>query len=387
MTHTLRLPTAEGRTEPYTPRPEPAYTVPEGPPRCRVAYAAAHVVSDPYADNTPGAPAVLDWDRTLAFRHELWRWGFGVAEAMDTAQRGMGLDWPTAAELVRRSAAEARSVGGRLVAGVCSDHLTSPEPGLAEVTAAYLEQLAVVEEAGAVPVIMASRALARAATGPDDYLTVYAKVLDQVSGPAVLHWLGEMFDPQLRGYWGSTDLDAASGTVLTLLRAHAERIDGIKVSLLDAERERWLRAQLPAGVRLYTGDDFHYSELVLGDADGHSDALLGVLAAIAPPASQALRALDAGDVPGYRAAMEPTVPLGRLLFTAPTQHYKTGIVFLAWLNGHQPHFGMVNGAQSARSLTHLAELFRRADHAGALLHPELAVRRMRALLEVHGLTN
>ncbi|WP_413798120.1 dihydrodipicolinate synthase family protein [Streptomyces iranensis] len=384
MTHALHLPVSGGRTALHTLGAPGAFTPPPAAPRSRVAYAAAHVVADPYGDNTPGAPAVLDWDRTLAFRRELWRWGFGVAEAMDTAQRGGGLDWPTAAELIRRSGAEARAAGGRLVAGVSTDQLTAGTPTLDDVTAAYLEQLSVVEETGATPVIMASRALAAVARTPEDYLGVYEKVLGQTSGPVVLHWLGEMFDPQLRGYWGSDDLDAASETVLGLLGTYASRVEGIKLSLLDADRERAFRARLPHGVRLYTGDDFHYCELIQGDDGGYSDALLGVFAAIAPAASQALQALDGGDVDGYRAAMEPTVPLGRHLFTAPTRHYKTGVVFLSWLNGHQDHFSMVGGAQSARSLTHLAELFRLADRAGVLSAPDLATARMRTFLQING---
>jgi Protein of unknown function (DUF993) len=384
VTRTLRLPVSAGRTEPYTAGAPGTFTPPAAGFRRRVAYAAAHVVADPYAGNTPGSPAALDWERTLAFRHELWRWGFGVAEAMDTAQRGAGLHWPAAAELIRRSAAEARSVGGRIVAGVGTDQLTAPRPALDDVTAAYLEQLAVAEDAGAVPVVMASRALAASARTAEEYLAVYDKVLSQASGPVVLHWLGAVFDPQLRGYWGSEDLDTAADTVVALLHTHASRVDGIKLSLLDAGRERALRRRLPEGVRLYTGDDLHYSDLILGDEHGHSDALLGVLAAIAPAASQALQALDAGDPDAYRRAMEPTVPLGRHLFAAPTYRYKTGVVFLAWLSGHQDHFTMVDGAQSGRSLTHLAEVFRLADHAGVLPDPDLATARMRTFLQLNG---
>ncbi|QLH20678.1 dihydrodipicolinate synthase family protein [Streptomyces sp. Rer75] len=388
MTRTLHLPVSAGGLQPYTPgHAFGPYTPPRSPLTSRVAYAAAHVVADAHAEQPPGSPAVLDWDRTLAFRHELWRWGFGVAEAMDTAQRGMGLDWPTAAELIRRSAADARSVGGRIVAGVSTDQLTAPQPSLDDITAAYLEQLAVAEEAGATAVVMASRALASVARTPEDYLTVYDRILSQVSQPVVLHWLGDMFDPRLRGYWGSVDLDAATETVLTIMHAHASRIDGIKLSLLNADRERALRRRLPVGVRLYTGDDFNYSDLILGDADsGHSDALLGVFAAIAPAASQALQALDKGDVDAYRALMEPTVPLGRHLFETPTFHYKTGVVFLAWLGGHQDQFTMINGAQTNRSLIHLAQLFRLADQTGLLRDPDIAAGRMYSFLELHGAT-
>ncbi|MFI6375679.1 dihydrodipicolinate synthase family protein [Streptomyces sp. NPDC050546] len=388
MTRTLYLPVPGGGLEPYTPRDSSRpYTPPHTPLTSRVAYAAAHVVAEAHTDSSPAETTGLDWDRTLAFRHELWRWGFGVAEAMDTAQRGMGLDWPTAAELIRRSAAEARSVGGRIVAGVSTDQLTAPEPSLAAITEAYLEQLAVTEEAGATAVVMASRALAAAPRTPEDYVTVYDRILGQVSQPVVLHWLGDMFDPQLRGYWGSVDLDAATDTVLAIINAHAPRIDGIKLSLLDADRERALRRRLPAGVRLYTGDDFNYSELILGDADsGHSDALLGVFAAIAPAASQALQALDKGDVDAYRALMDPTVPLGRHLFETPTFHYKTGVVFLAWLNGHQDHFTMINQSRTSRSALHLAQLFRLADGTGLLRDSEVAADRMHSFLHLHGAT-
>ncbi|WP_033289269.1 dihydrodipicolinate synthase family protein [Amycolatopsis jejuensis] len=351
---------------------------PAAPFRSRIAYAAAHVVPDAAADNTPGAPPKLDWDRTLAFRHELWRWGFGVAEAMDTAQRGMGLDWPTAAELIRRSAAEARSAGARIAVGVGTDQVT--DPSLPQVMAAYREQLAVAEDAGATPILMASRALAQVARSADDYAEVYDSLLAEVSRPVILHWLGDAFDPQLAGYWGSADLDDAAETVLSLISRHAKRIDGIKLSLLDADRERSLRQRLPAGVRMYTGDDFHYSELIEGDGTGYSDALLGVFAAIAPAASHALQALDNGDAATYRKVLAPTVPLARQLFAAPTYHYKTGIVFLAWLNGHQDHFGMVNGAQHGRSRAHLTEVFRLADQAGLLRDPELAVHRMQTFL-------
>ncbi|WFE48420.1 dihydrodipicolinate synthase family protein [Verrucosispora sp. WMMD1129] len=357
---------------------------PDGPPRTRVAYAAAHVVADPAADNTPGTPAVLDWDRTLAFRRHLWSYGLGVAEAMDTAQRGMGLDYPATRELIRRSAAEARSVGGRIVAGATTDQLPPGPATLAEVTAAYRAQLEDVQAAGAVPVLMCSRHLAAAARGPEDYLRVYDELLHAADGPVVLHWLGPMFDPALSGYWGTADLDLAADTVVELLKAHAARVDGIKVSLLDAGREVALRRRLPAGVRLYTGDDFHYPELIRGDDAGHSDALLGVFAAIAPAASAAFAALDRGDLTRYDEIFAPTVPLARHLFAAPTWYYKTGIVFLAWLAGHQEHFTMVGGLQSGRSPEHLGTLLSLADAAGLLPDAELAAARARAFFTVAG---
>ncbi|WP_411970728.1 dihydrodipicolinate synthase family protein [Micromonospora peucetia] len=357
---------------------------PAGPPASRIAYAAAHVVADPSAENTPGTPAVLDWDRTLAFRHHLWSYGFGVAEAMDTAQRGMGLDYPATRELIRRSAAEARAVGGRIVAGVGTDQLPPGPATLAEVTRAYREQFDDVRAAGARPVLMCSRHLAAAARSREDYLRVYDELLTAADEPVVLHWLGPMFDPALAGYWGSADLDEAADAVVELIKAYDTRVDGIKVSLLDADREVALRRRLPAGVRLYTGDDFHYPELIRGDVSGHSDALLGVFAAIAPAAAAALAALDRGELAAYDEIFAPTVPLARHIFAAPTWHYKTGIVFLAWLAGHQDHFTMVGGAQSGRSPAHLATLLTLADAAGLLPDADLAAARARAMFTVAG---
>lgn len=379
----IMLPGPDGLS-PFRLQEPPSFDLPGTPSRSRVVFAAAHVVADPLGDNSPGAPAAVDWGATLAFRHRLWSLGLGVADAMDTAQRGMGLDWDATRELIARSGAEARATGGSLACGAGTDQLTLPAISFDQVIAAYEEQAAVVEAAGAQVVLMASRALAALARGPEDYLRVYGRVLDQVRRPVILHWLGEMFDPALAGYWGSTDLDLATETVLDLIKEHADRIDGIKVSLLDAEREVALRRALPPGVRLYTGDDFHYPELVRGDALGHSDALLGVFDPIASPAAAALHALDRGDTHRYDQLMAPTVPLARKLFAAPTSQYKTGIVFLAWLAGHQQHFTMVAGAQSGRSLPHLVDVFRLADAACVLPDPDLAVDRMRRLLAVAG---
>jgi hypothetical protein len=381
----LVLPGADGQLAPYRMLGRPLPTAAAPPARSRIAYAAAHVVADPLADNTPGRPARLDWDATLEFRHHLWRHGLGVADAMDTAQRGMGLDWAATAELVRRSAAEAATVGGALVCGAGTDQLPPGEHDLAAVLHAYEEQLEVLENAGAGVVLMASRALAACATGPADYAKIYGALLEQVRRPVLLHWLGPMFDPALTGYWGSADLDVATDAFLQIIAAHPDKVDGVKVSLLDADREVALRRRLPEGVRCYTGDDFHYPELILGDGHGYSDALLGVFDPIAAAASAALAALDAGDEDGYRRIFAPTVPLARLVFAEPTFHYKTGIVFLAWLAGHQTHFSMVSGMQSARSLPHLGQLFVLADRAGLLPDPDLAAARMRALLAVAGL--
>jgi hypothetical protein len=370
--------------ERYELRGGSGYPPPAGPAQSRIAYAAAHVVADPTAENGFGCPAVLDWDATLAFRHHLWSYGLGAAEAMDTAQRGMGLDYPATRELIRRGAAEARAAGGRIVAGVGTDQLPPGPATLDEIRRAYAEQLTDVLDAGAQPVVMCSRHLAAAASSADDYLHVYGGLLELTDRPVLLHWLGPMFDPALAGYWGSDDLDKAADTVLTLISASPATIEGIKVSLLDAGREVALRRALPPGVRLYTGDDFHYPELIRGDEAGHSDALLGIFAAIAPAAAAALAALDEKDLDGYDRILAPTVPLSRHLFGAPTFYYKVGIVFLAWLAGHQDHFTMVGGLQSGRSPVHLAELLKLADAAGLLPDAELAAARARAYFTVAG---
>ncbi|GIM98031.1 DUF993 family protein [Paractinoplanes toevensis] len=342
----------------------------------RIAYAAAPVTADQHAENIPGAPAALDWDATLRFRHHLWSYGFGVAEAMDTAQRGAGLDYPATRELIRRSAAEAT---GPIVAGVGTDQLPPGPATIDDIRKAYAEQLADVQEAGAQPVLMCSRHLAAAARDADDYRRVYGELLSQADGPVLLHWLGEAFDPLLAGYWGGDDV------VRSIINDHADKVDGIKMSLLDASREIDMRRALPEGVRMYTGDDFNYPSLIKGDSSGYSHALLGVFAVIAPPAAAALRALDAGDLPAYDRIMDATVPLARHLFAAPTYHYKTGIVFLNWLAGHQDHLTMVGGAQAGRSPSHLLTLMRLADEAGILPDADLAAARAQAWLTTVGL--
>ncbi|MBO0828647.1 MAG: dihydrodipicolinate synthase family protein [Streptosporangiales bacterium] len=379
---TLRLPVPDGTVRPYTFTGRKPPPPPDGPARSRIAYAAVHVVADPLADNTPGRPARLDWDATLAYRHHLWRHGLGVADAMDTAQRGMGLDWPATRELIRRVGAEPGR--GALVCGAGTDQLPARVERLDDVTEAYLEQCQVVEDAGATVALMASRQLAAVARGPDDYPAVYGKVLRQLTRPALLHWLGPMFDPALTGYWGSADLDAATESVLGIVDEHADRIDGVKVSLLDAAREAAFRCRLPDGVRCYTGDDFGYPELIRGDENGASDALLGVFDPIAPVAAAALHALDAGDGAAYERWLAPTVPLARHLFGEPTYHYKTGIVFLSWLAGHQEHFTMVSGMQGARSVPHLARAAVLADEACLLPDAELAAARLGTFLAVAG---
>jgi hypothetical protein len=351
----------------------------------RIAFAAAHVVADPRGENVPGAPAVIDWDATLAFRSHLFCYGLGVAEAMDTAQRNMGLDWPATQQLITRSAALAREQGARIASGAGTDQLSGPASSLSEVTRSYLEQVEFVEAAGSQVIMMASRQLAAVARSAEDYLSVYSTVLTQAARPVILHWLGEMFDPQLSGYWGSIDIPTATRTFLDLVEEHSAKVDGVKVSLLSAEHEQQLRAVLPSGVRLYTGDDFNYPELIEGDGVHHSDALLGAFAAIAPAAAAALRALDDDDIETYRREMAPTVPLSRHVFATPTYYYKTGIAFLAWLNGHQDGFVMVGGLQSARSILHLARVFELANEAQLLTDPELAAHRLGSLLATAGL--
>jgi hypothetical protein len=391
---TLKLPRADGTLAPFTPRAAVTWPKPSVPVRWnRVAFAAAHVVADPRAAIDPWLGTAIDWDTTLAFRRHLWSHGFGVAEAMDTAQRGMGLDWPTSLALIRRSVAEARGIPGAVVfSGAGTDHLPpGVTPNLDEIVAAYAAQCEAIEDAGGRIVLMASRALAAVARSPDDYVRVYGHVLEQVREPVILHWLGEMFDPALAGYWvgagglaSDPDHARASDVCGAVIAANADKVDGVKVSLLDKAKEVALRARLPQGVRMYTGDDFNFAELIGGDATGHSDALLGIFDAIAPAASAALTALADGDRARFDAILGPTVPLSRHIFAAPTRFYKTGVVFLAWLNGHQTHFTMVGGQQSARSLVHLAELFRLADAAGLLRDPQLAAARMRTFLAMNG---
>ena len=356
------------------------------PPFPRIAFAAAHVVADPLAEQDPWLDTAIDWDRTVAFRRHLWSLGLGVAEAMDTAQRGMGLDWKTAQLLIRRSLDAMGDVPGAVMAsGAGTDHLLpGPDVTVDDVIRAYEEQCETVEAMGGRIILMASRALAKAARSPADYERVYGHILGQVNEPVIIHWLGEMFDPALEGYWGNSDHREAMKVALAVLRDNAAKVDGIKISLLDDRKEVEMRRQLPRSVRMYTGDDFNFAELIAGDADGHSDALLGIFDPIAPAVGGALAALSRNDLSTYYDILTPTVPLSRHIFRAPTRFYKTGVVFMAWLNGHQDHFVMVGGQESARSIRHLAELFRLADAAGLLQDPDMAVSRMKALLATHG---
>jgi hypothetical protein len=390
---TITLPATGGTLARYALRGPGGFT-PAAPGTTfnRIAFSAAHVVADARAANDPWLDCAIDWDTTIAYRRRLWGMGLGVAEAMDTAQRGMGLDWPTSLELIRRSIDAARDMPGAFLASGCgTDHL-APEAAKSvdDVIRAYEEQMAAIEKLGGKLIVMASRALARVASGPADYERVYDRVLRQARQPVILHWLGDMFDPALKGYWGSLDVPAAMDTALGVIAANAAKVDGIKISLLDKDHEIAMRRRLPPGVRMYTGDDFNYAELIAGDGVGatatqqHSDALLGIFDAIVPAASAALAALTAGDTARFHAILAPTVPLSRHIFRAPTRFYKTGVVFMAWLNGHQDHFTMVGGQQSTRSLPHFAELFRLADAAGLIEQPELAVRRMKTLLALHG---
>lgn len=385
--HQLVLPNGDGSLSTHTligtQTPRPA-----SPPQFnRIAYAAAHVVSDPLKDARPWNDPAIDWEATMAFRHHLWSLGFKIAEAMDTSQRGMGLNWSGAQELIRRSLAEAKNVAGAdLASGAGTDHLDPAEAkSLDDVIKAYETQAGFIEKHGGRFIMMASRALARTARSPDDYTRVYSRILTQAREKVVLHWLGDMFDPQLKGYWGSENFDDALDTVIGIIEANRDKVEGIKISLLEERYEIALRNRLPEGVLCFTGDDFNYAPLIEGDGNRHSHALLGIFDAVAPQASNALSALAAGDNTRFRAIIEPTVPLSRKIFEAPTQYYKAGVVFLAWLNGHQNHFTMPAGMQSARGILHYADIFRLADQANVLDQPDLAIRRMKGLLAVHGI--
>jgi len=378
----LKLPRQGGQLYTYTPENRGTWDVPKGKGfRKRIAFSAAHVVADPFSGTDPLHDSHIDWDSTMQYRHHLWSHGLAVAEAMDTAQRGMGLNWNQAKELISRSIKEARSVDGRIACGAGTDHMT-PHSGIAldDVLAAYEEQCAFVEQEGGQIILMASRALAACAKGPEDYAYIYGKLLDQITSPVIIHWLGDMFDPALKGYWGYEDIDKAMDVCLRIIEQNEEKVDGIKISLLDKHREIEMRRLLPDSVNMYTGDDFNYPELIEGDNKGYSHALLGIFDAIAPAASAALHAMDEGNIDRYHSILEKTVPLSRHIFQTPTYAYKTGVVFMAYLNGHQTHFKMVGGTEGARSIVHLAELFVLADQAGLLENPELAVHRKNNML-------
>jgi hypothetical protein len=388
----INLPTDVGKLETFILSEPRAYPDKASASFNRIAFSAAHVVADARAANDPWIDCAVDWEQTLRYREYLWDLGLGVAEAMDTAQRGMGLDWPTSLELIQRAvgagkAWEARNGRPALIfSGAGTDQLDpAVVRSIDDVIGAYEEQMGLIEKAGGRLIVMASRALARVATSPTDYATVYARVLSQAKEPVIIHWLGEMFDPALAGYWGHADHTLAMATALDVVAAHAAKVDGIKISLLDKDKEIAMRRRLPKGVRMYTGDDFNYAELIAGDQHGYSDALLGIFDAIAPAASAALGALASGDRARFDDILAPTVPLSRHIFRAPTRFYKTGVVFMAYLNGLQDHFAMVGAQQGARSIVHLAEVFRLADRAGLLRDPGLARERMARVLAVHGI--
>jgi Protein of unknown function (DUF993) len=383
----LKLPKADGSLEDYRLAASRTFPVRLEGTLNRVAFAAAHVVANPLADVDPWLTAAIDWDRTIAFREHIWDLGLGVAEAMDTAQRGMGLDWPTSLELITRSVRAAKARSNALVfSGAGTDHLAVENTKtLHDVIRAYEEQISAIEKVGGRVILMASRALAKLGRNADDYAKVYDRVLSQAGEPVIIHWLGDMFDPALADYWGMADLDKAMDVAVAIINANAAKVDGVKVSLLDKRREIDMRRRLDERVKMYTGDDFNYAELIAGDKKGHSHALLGIFDAIAPAASYALSRLAAGDKAGFHDVLGPTVPLSRHIFKTPTRFYKTGVVFMAYLNGHQDHFTMIGGQESARSTVHLAELFRLADKAGLLLNPELATRRMKVVLALRGI--
>ena len=385
----MLLPVSSGALVDYKLSAEPLVPRPPRTPFKRIALAAAHVVPDPATGHDPWlGPPAMDWDSTLRVRHWLWDQGLGLAEAMDTAQRGMGLDWPTAEELIRRTMAEAKSrpLAPLVACGAGTDHM--PPDRLrdeAAITAAYETQIETIEDAGGQVILMATRALPAIGASAEVYERVYGRLLSQAQAPLILHWLGDMFDPALKGYWGSTDAATAADTVLAIIKANIPKVDGIKISLLDQSHEETFRKRLPGNVRLYTGDDFNYADLIAGDGKHYSHALLGIFTAIAPAASRALEAQAQGDMDAYHALLGPTIPLSREIFRAPTQFYKAGIAFLSWLNGIQPHFIMPAGLQSSRGICHYAEVFRLADKARLLMRPELAAARMSALLYLHGI--
>jgi hypothetical protein len=387
MPVTLRLPRADGSLTSYTLSGQPAITAPPGPIKSRVAYAAVHIVADPRAAINPTLDVALDWDATLAYRRYLYSLGLAVSEAMDTSQRGMGFPWKDAKELIKRAVEDAKTIPGAVIASGAGtdDLLPSPKVTIADVEAAFEDSCGYIESVGGRIILMASRALAACAKSPDDYVKVYARILGQVKEPVIIHWLGEMFDPALAGYWGSPDLDRAADTLVAIVNDHAAKIDGVKISLLDQKREIAMRRRFPKSVRMYTGDDFDYPTTIGGDAQGYSDALLGIFDVIAPAASAALTALDAGDRARFDAILAPTLPLSRHVFGAPTRFYKTGVVFAAYLNGHQSHFRMVGGMESARSVVHLAEQFVLMDKAALLRDPDLAAGRMRHVLALAGI--
>lgn len=382
----LKLPRADRSIETYRLAASRTFPAKLEGPLNRIAFSAVHTVADTFADNDPWLSVAVDWDKTIAFREHVWDLGLGVAEAMDTAQRGMGLDWPTSLDLITRSVSAAKHRNALVFSGAGTDHLAVEDANsLDDVIRAYEEQISAIEKVGGRIILMASRALAKIGRNADDYAKVYDRVLSGVAQPVIIHWLGDMFDPALTGYWGTRDLDKAMDTAVAIINGNAAKVDGVKVSLLDKQREIDMRRRLDKHIRMYTGDDFNYAELIAGDEQGFSHALLGIFDAIAPAASYALSRLAAGDETGFHDVLGPTVPLSRHIFKAPTRFYKTGVVFMAYLNGHQDHFTMVGGQESARSMLHLAELFRLADQAGLLANPELATRRMRTVLASRGL--
>ncbi|GAB3056059.1 dihydrodipicolinate synthase family protein [Virgibacillus ainsalahensis] len=387
MVQSIRLPNKNGELYTYTPKEPVSFDIPKENFKNRIAYSAAHVVADPFADTDPIHNSKIDWDTTLKYRHHLWSLGFGVAEAMDTAQRGMGLNWEHAKALISRSVKEAKAVNGRIACGAGTDHLAAgPDVTIDQVEKAYDEQCEFVEKEGGRIILMASRALAACAKTPEDYERVYRNVLNKISQPVILHWLGDMFDPALKGYWGHEDIDQAMDVCLRVIKENEDKIDGIKISLLDDQREIQMRRLLPDSVKMYTGDDFNYPDLIKGDEQGYSHALLGIFDAIAPAAASAMHSLDAGNMEAYDAVLEKTVPLSRHIFQKPTYAYKTGVVFMAYLNGHQSHFRMIGGAEGQRSIMHLSELFVMADDAGLLGNPEMAAERMKLVLAQAGVS-
>ena len=382
----VNLPVQDGTVQPASLAAPADLDVRSTPPTSREVYAAGHVVAHRLHACADSAAGQIDWDATLQLRRDLWALGLGVAESMDTAQRGMGLRWADARELAIRTLADSADTGGKVVVGVSTDQIESHHPSLEEIADAYLEQIATVEAHGGHTVMMASRHLARAATGPDDYLAVYHRVLEAATAPVILHWLGAAFDPALAGYWGFDEPKAAMPTVADLIAAHPDTVRGIKVSLLDPALEIQLRQQICAPARVYTGDDYNYVDMIAGEGSQHSDALLGAFAAVPRFASAAFAKLDDGDTAAFRNILATTIPLSRLIFAAPTQYYKVGVAWLTYLDGRQDHFRMIAGFETGRSLLHLADLVRTAGAIGLFGDPDFTAHRAGAYFDAQGIS-
>jgi hypothetical protein len=400
----VQLPNLRGTPRPYRLRPAFTAAPVPGTRPCfsRLAYAAAHVVAKPAngaAAADPRSPDSVDWDATLRFRRHLWHLGFGIAEAMDTAQREI-LGWENAARLLDMTLADARAEPGRgVIGGAGTDTLATSTPTLRQVIDAYVAQAEFIHERGGRVILFPTHFLPRHFPAPGHYLEVYRAVTQEVSKPVFLHWLGDMFAPALRGYF--------PGDSFRRITQDNPKVLGVKLSLLDQRLEEAIRRRIaPQGQVVLTGDDFNFPALIrggkgAGDGRGfqsrafhfegrgfpvgdYSHGLLGIFDGIARVASRALICLAQGDAREYDRLMAPTVPLSRHIFKAPTQHYKAGLVFLAYLNGHQSHFHLLADAEQRRDMAHYVELFKLANAAGVLDDPESAYERFQPVLRNAG---